>query len=155
MIVENNLLKETEIERVNKVFNHLNPFPLPIDFGRSLTSAEFMQELYTLLIKCIEQGENNLDEIMKQVDAKLEEMKELFLHDVMNDKFVEVFLDVMRENFKRCFDEALQGAFSFITFGLSEDGYLEIYIPEDMEHITFETDYTNEDYGKLVLIFEN
>ena len=92
MIVENNLLKETEIERVNKVFNHLNPFPLPIDFGRSLTSAEFMQELYTLLIKCIEQGENNLGELMKQVDAKLEEMKELFLHDVMNDKFVEVFL---------------------------------------------------------------
>lgn len=94
----------------------------------------------------------DFDTLEIYIKSQLVEMQDT-LDAIKNGEYVDLYLD----SIKAYIDENLQTLVSniakFITFGLTKDGHLAVYIPENWAFLEFSTpnDPESDFYGHLVL----
>ena len=146
---------DNRLDRIQNCLTHLAQHPMPLEFHNSLTTGEFLMELYTLIKEYLEMGDMTKNEILEEINKRIDGIKDEVLNLVSNDLYVNHLFDFLKNEIGHLVDEAIQASLQFISFGLTEDGHFCAYIPENLEGMHLATSFNEPDFGNLVLILAN
>ena len=142
---------DNPLDRIQNCLTHLAQHPMPLEFYNSLTTGEYLMELYTLVKECIEQGEAGIADIKNNINLKMDEIKQELLKQINDETFVSNYLDALKKYWEEELFSIIEKSIRMIHFGL-EDGYFVAYIPDSWEDIRFGTIIDiGENYGKLTI----
>lgn len=131
--------------------NHLGCQLFPLDFGNSVTTSEFLQELYSYIKKISEENKTFNDQIYADFNKKFNDLKDQLLN---NDSYYNATIDKLRDFCTKYISDLIADSLKYITFELTDDGYFCANIPSEwVSEIEFDTniDSESEDYGKLII----
>lgn len=131
---------------------------LPLVYDDSLTYYEVickiidyvnaMREDEKALAQVVQKYGLDLATMQTEVDKVMKE-----LEDFKNGKALGVYIDALSKWIDKNLQELVGRIAKFVIFGLSDNGYFYVDIPDNWEGITFSTitDYSNVAYGHLVI----
>lgn len=114
------------------------------------TQESFEQALNNLNIKQ-EQIEQDFDTLQNNVNTQLENMQSL-LDDIKEGKYIGLYLDSLKSYIDDNLQNMVKGIVSYVSFGLTANGYFAAYIPPTWDFLGFDTvPYGEPLAGHLVL----
>lgn len=134
---------------IDRFFDNIGLIPIPMEITQELTTAQFLQSLKTIVTQIANENGNNLLELNAKFEKKFEELKSTLLSD---DYFINKYLQDVHDYCINQINKLINDALIGITFTL-EDGHLVAYIPSTLSNISFSTDMSEENFGKLVIHF--
>ena len=146
---------DSRLDKIQNCLTHLAQHPMPLEFHNSLTTGEYLMELYTLIKEYLEKGDVTKKEILEEINKRIDEIKDEVLNLVTNNLYVNYLIDFIKNELEYLVDETIQASLQFITFGLTDEGYFCAYIPENLEGMHLATSFNDTDFGNLVLILAN
>lgn len=95
--------------------------------------------------------EENFDELKNNVNQELETMKNL-LDSIKNGDYVDLYIDSLQAYIDQNLQNMVKGIVSYVSFGLTANGYFAAYIPPSWDFLGFDTvPYGDPLAGHLVL----
>lgn len=132
---------------------------IPTIFDDSLSYGEMVMRLKALVHECIDairqlsESNQNLTEEYQELVQKVDELQNT-INEFINGMTIpdgsvtlQKLADDVMEELRNVVAEELVGLGKFVMFGLTDDGYFCVDIPQNWEDVTFDTDET----GNLVL----
>ena len=141
---------------------------LPLVYDESLSYYEVLCKLTEYIVKMFktqesfqenldklglrqEQVEQDFSTLKETVTEQLDQMQNL-LNDIRNGKYADLYIDSLKAYIDQNLQNMVKGIVSYVSFGLTDNGYFCAYIPNTWDFITFSTvDYGEELEGHLVL----
>ena len=137
----------------DKLLMGLNVNPIPLEFSQSLTTAECLSHLHSLIQKVIDTNENVSEEILQKVAAELSELEKKLHSEVTPENIIKNYGDYVTNYLVNRLSDLISESLNLITFGI-EDGFFTAYIPDNMESIAMSTCLDDtDDFGKLMLTY--
>lgn len=128
---------------------------LPLVYDESLSYYEVLCKLTEYMNKMFETQENfetalaqlNLQqqnlanqfiELRQSVSADLAEMNET-LEKIKNGDYIDLYLDPIKEYIDENVQKLVSKIVSYVSFGLTADGFFSAYIPDSWDFLGFDT----------------
>lgn len=128
--------------------------PLPLEFGNSLTTSEFLQELFSYIKNNIDKIDKHSIELRNEFENRFNELIKEFDNKTSDKELLRRFERTIKEFCIENISDLISDSLKYITFELTDDGYLCAVIPEVFaSDISFDTimDINSTNYGKLVI----
>lgn len=141
---------------------------LPLVYDESLSYYEVLcklmdfigkmfdsQEDYTKILEELKQKQEILESEFNELLDNFDKLKNDVLQtieDIKNGKYLEIYLDALKDYIDENLQNLVKGIVSYVSFGLTADGHFCAYIPPTWDFIEFSTiDYGEVLEGHLVL----
>lgn len=137
------------------LFDALKISPIPMETANKATATGWMLEIEKLINQIIENSNNNYDIIDKKIEELFQTLKAELEKEIDSDTLLNKYYEKIKVMIMCHINDLIGEGINYIRFGLSDDGYLYIDIPENLKEISFDTNTNpeNEDYGKLQILY--
>lgn len=127
-------------------------------YGNELSLVEKVQHLFDVT-KDILESQINLIETVKINSADITELQSQVLYlmgeleKIANGEYMDIYIDALAKWIDENLQSLVAKIVTYVSFGLSPDGYFVAYIPSTWEFLQFDTivDYDSPLYGHLKL----
>lgn len=133
-----------QVEKLDQIKTDPTFLTLPSQMDDSISQIEMLQKLLW-----------NVNQLIlnfgKYADAINENTGEVEHITAQVEEIEKTITDTIR----RLLPETIEQIASFVSFGLSSDGYFVVYIPEEWDFLRFGTimDFDSPDFGKLTITY--
>lgn len=141
---------------------------LPLVYDESLSYYEVLCKLTEYIVKMFETQESfqeSLDKLglrQEQVEQDFSTLKETvteqlnqmqnLLNDIRDGKYADLYIDSLQAYIDQNLQNMVKGIVSYVSFGLTANGYFAAYIPPSWDFLGFDTvPYGEELAGHLIL----
>lgn len=136
--------------------SYINEFPHTDFYGSDLRELIRMYEelvkKYDVLMAEVATFEESIKSQLKHEYSELKNEMAKFIHDFENGEYSKSYIKSLQNYIDSNLERIIANTAKFVVFGITDDGYFAIYIPQNWSEVKFDTIMVqNEDWGKLVL----